>query len=266
MATTDPDALSAGQHHAADAHPAAATWTSLYRLGGGAALFTLVVSLGEILISFIPGTNSPSFETATAVEWFSLFQNNWFVGLRSLGLLNLIGTAAMAPMFFALCAAHEQTSKALGGFATVLFFIGIAVYIANNMAFPMLSLSSRYAAATDTQKLSLAAAGEAILNLGQSHSPSTFMGFLLTEVASLLMSLVMLRGARFSKATAYAGIAAWTLLILFEVGSAFVPAADKITMVVVIIGGLLMMVWCVLTARELFQLARLENKLQPQRS
>jgi hypothetical protein len=80
------------------------------------------------------------------------------------------------------------------------------------------------------------------------------------------MSVVMLRGTRFSKVTAYAGIGAYTLLILYEIGSSFVPAVDNILMVIVMAGGLLMLVWCFLIARRFFQLARLEGTPLPQPS
>jgi hypothetical protein len=119
----------------------------------------------------------------------------------------------------------------------------------------MLDLSSQYAAATsDVQRAMLAAAGQAMLSVGQSHTPGTFLGFFLSEVASMIISIVMLQGKVFSKVTAYLGILGFGLLLVFEVCSSFVPALFNVAMLFAMSGGLLSMVWYILIARRFFQL------------
>jgi hypothetical protein len=232
-------------------------WNSLYRLGGVSALLAILVALTDIGLTFLPtGAGEPG--TMTAVDWFDLFQVNWFMGLRNLGLLpNILTLVLLIPMFLALLAAHRHERQAYAALALILSLVGTAVYLANNAAFPMLALSTRYAAATtETQRTLIAAAGEAILARGEDFTPGAFTGFLLGEVALIVMAFAMLRGGIFSKATAYAGILGGLLLTIFTVWSTFIPAFYEAAMLVAMIGGLASVVWYILTARRLFQLSK----------
>ena len=236
-----------------DAETTDSNWKSLYKVGGAAALIAVLVGLIEIIITFLPGGGMSS-GTVTVIDWFTLFQNNWFLGLRNLGLLNIVLTALEIPIFFALYAVHWRANKAYAALAMIISFVGVAVFFATNRAFPMLELSGQYAVATtDAQRSMLAAAGQAMLSVGNSHTPGTFMGFLLSEFAGIVISIVMLRSKVFSKATAYAGILGFGLLLIFEVCSSFVPAFD-LAIIFAMGGGLLSMAWYILVARRLFQL------------
>lgn len=228
-------------------------WRSLYKIGGAAALLVVLTALFEIIITFLPGGYA-SAETVN--DWFALFQNNWFLGLRNLGLLNIIMTALGIPMFFALYAAHRNVYQQYAALAMIISFIGVAVFYATNRAFPMLDLSNQYASATtDAQRAVLSAAGQAMLSIGESHTPGTFIGFFLSEIAGILISFVMLRGKVFSKLNAYFGILGFSLLLIFEVCSSFVPTLSNVVLIFALSGGLLSMAWYILIARRLFQLA-----------
>jgi hypothetical protein len=229
-------------------------WKSLYRLGGVAALSTVLVGLVEIGITFLPGGTTPA---ETVFDWFKLFQNNSFMALRNLGLLNIFLTALGIPTFFALYGAHRRTSQTFAALAMSISIIGVAVFYATNRAFAMLELSNQYAlATTEAQKAMLATAGQALLSVGQSHTPGTFMAFFLSESAGVLMAVVMLRDKLFSKINAYAGIFGFTFLLIFEVITSFVPALRSVAMIFAMVGGILSMVWDILLARKLFQLAK----------
>ncbi|HEX6271263.1 MAG TPA: DUF4386 family protein [Anaerolineales bacterium] len=228
-------------------------WRSLYKIGGAAALLVVLTALFEIIITFLPGGYA-SAETVN--DWFALFQNNWFLGLRNLGLLNIIMTALGIPMFFALYAAHRNVYQQYAALAMIISFIGVAVFYATNRAFPMLDLSNQYASATtDAQRAVLSAAGQAMLSIGESHTPGTFIGFFLSEIAGILISFVMLRSKVFSKLNAYFGILGFSLLLIFEVCSSFVPTLSNVVLIFAMSGGLLSMAWYILIARRLFQLA-----------
>jgi hypothetical protein len=124
----------------------------------------------------------------------------------------------------------------------------------------MLSLSQQYAAAlTDAQRSQLEAAGQAMLAVGESHSPGTFLAFALTETAGLLISLAMLRSGTFGKSTAYAGILGFIALLGFDICSAFVPTLFDVAMLFAMVGGISSMIWYGLIARRLFQFARRDN-------
>ncbi len=229
-------------------------WKGLYKIGGFAALGTVLVGLVEIGITFLPGGNTAY---KTVFDWFTLFQNDWFMGLRNLGLLNLLFYALDIPIFFALYGAHRKTSQTLAALAMIVSFIGVAVFYATNRAFAMFELSNQFAlATTETQRSILTAAGQAMLSVGQSHTPGTFIGFFLSESASLLISVVMLRDKLFSKANATVGLLGFSLMLTFEVCASFVPSLQGVAMIFAMLGGILSLVWEILVAIKLFSLAQ----------
>jgi hypothetical protein len=91
---------------------------------------------------------------------------------------------------------------------------------------------------------------------GEDFTPGAFTGFLLAEAATFVMSLVMLRGGHFSKATAYAGALGGLFLTIFTVWATFIPFLFEVSMAVAMIGGLASIVWYILIARGLFQLGQ----------
>jgi hypothetical protein len=218
-------------------------WSSIYRIGAAAALATVVVGIAEIMITFLPGGARVPASEMGVVQWFALLQNNGFIGLRNLGLLNIFLVALAVPFNLALFGAHRRVNPAYAALALVVSLVSVAVFYATNRAFSMLALSNAYAAATtEAQRVALAAAGEAMLAVGQSHTPGTFLAFFFSELA---------------------GILAFAFLLLFEVCSSFIPALFDVALVFALCGGLLSMVWDILAARTLFDLARDPNRTIP---
>lgn len=230
-------------------------WSRIYQIGGAAAIGAVLVGVLEIVITFLPGGNVLH---ETVMSWFRLLQENGFMGLRDLGLLNIMLNLFAIPLFFALYAAHQQTRyQPYAALALITALLGIGVFYATNRAFPMLALSNQYAVtATDAQRAVIEAAGQAMLSVGQSHTPGTFLAFFLIEAAGVAMSAVMLRSAIFGKANAYAGMLGFGMLLTFEFFASFVSGLGTATMALAIFGGLLSMAWYILIARGLFQLAR----------
>jgi hypothetical protein len=230
-------------------------WNTILRLGGIAALLAVLFGILEIAITFLPGGNTSQ---ETIVEWFSLFQANPFMGLRNLGLLNILINSMAILTFFAFYAAHHRSAyKPYALLVMIIAYLGLGVFYATNRAFVMLDLSSQYALATsDAQRAALEAAGISMLNVGQSHSAGTFFGFFLLEIAGVLISLVMLRSGIFSKTAAVAGLLGFGLLLVFEVFSSFFIGLNTISILLAGLGGILSMIWYFLIARTFFQLAR----------
>jgi hypothetical protein len=185
-----------------------------WRVAGGiTALLSIALVPAEVVIGLLPGVEETVTHTVTVVDWFTLFQNHWFLGLRNLGLLNIVGAALLIPTILAIYSVLRRDSEAFAALAAVLFFVGIAVYLAGSRAFPMLSLSRQYASATtDAQRSLLAAAGQAMLAEGESRA-----GLLLIEFAFLITATVMLRSNVFSRATAGAGMLGSMLMIVLEI-------------------------------------------------
>lgn len=229
----------------------------MYRIGGIAALLTLAVAFSEIVITFLPGGSTPA---GTVFDWFTQLQDNWFMGLRNLGLLNIAMFVLGIPMYFAIYTVHRRANKPFAALAMIFSFIGVAVFFATNRAFSMLDLSGQYAqAATDAQRSTIAAAGQAMLSVGRSHSPGTFIAFFLGELAGILMSVVMLKGRIFSKATALIGMIGFSLLMIYEVCASFLPALSGVAMIFAMLGGILNVAWLILLGRRLLRLARKEG-------
>ncbi|MGD2146791.1 MAG: hypothetical protein PVH41_08870 [Anaerolineae bacterium] len=231
-----------------------AQWRRVFRLGGVAGLIAVVVVVAEMGITFLPG-GSTSAETV--VDWFELLQDNWFIGLRNLGLMNLIFTVLGIPVWLALYGAHCQGNRLSAALALIVSTIGLAVFLATNRALAMLDLSRQYAAATtDAQRMILESAGQAMLSVGESHVPGTFLGFFLSEVAGIMISVVMWRGRVFSRPTAAAGALGFGLLLIYDILASFVPGSQEVALIPAMVGGLLNVAWYTLTARRLLRLAR----------
>ena len=232
----------------------ASTQTRLYRLGGVMALLIVVTALLEIIITFLPGGYASA---DTVQDWFNLFQNNWFLGLRNLGLLNILMTTLGIPMFFALYSAHRETCQPYTTLALMFSLLGAAIFFATNRAFPMLDLSRQYAqAATEAERALLSAAGQAMLSVGESHTPGTFLAFFFSEVAGIMISLVMLRGRIFPVFNAIVGILGFGMLLVFDICTSFVPALSSVFLIFAMIGGLLSIAWYILISLRLFRLAK----------
>jgi len=227
---------------------------NIFIIGGTAALFTVLVALSETVITFLPGGSK---QVETVIDWFTQLQNNWFMGLRNLGLLNIIMFVLGIPVYFALYTVHRKVNKEFGALAMIVSFIGVAVFFATNRAFSMLELSGQYAqAVTDAQRSIFAAAGQAMLSVGRSHSLGTFIGFFLGEIAGILMSFVMLKGKIFGKATALIGIIGFALLMIFEVFKSFIPALNELSMVLAMGGAVLNVTWLILIGIGFFKFAQ----------
>lgn len=188
---------------------------------------------------------------------FQLFQNNWLLGLRYLGFINIISQTIGILLFFALYAAHRRIFKPYATLALIIYLIGVAVYISNNAAIPMLALSAKYTAATtDAQRMLLAAAGEAILARGEDFTLGSFYGLFITGIAGIIFSIILLKGRIFSKTTAYLGILGFLLLLIYTTWATFIPLSYDTAIIFGGVGGIFTTLWYIFIARKLFQIGR----------
>ncbi len=217
-------------------------WKSLYKVGGVAALIMLpIIPLQSfIFIAYPP--------PATVIDFFILFQKNWFVGLLDRDLLLIVDNVLLILIYLALYAALVQANKFLMTIGLAFSLIGIAAYFPSNTAFEMLSLSHQYAAATtEAQRATLLAAGQAMLAIYSGTAFNVY--YVLNAIALLIFSAVMLRSSVFSKTTAYLGLAAGILMIIPS-------TAGMIGIYFSLLSLIPWFVWLILFARRLFQLAR----------
>lgn len=228
-------------------------WKSIYIVGGIAAILSLVAVVLDIFIGSATGGNLTELPQ-TAVERFAQFQQNAWLGLYNLDLLNTVNQLISIPVYFALYAALRKTNKPYALLALIIFLLGTAIFVSNNTALPMLELSRKYALADETQKTLLAAAGEAMLVRGEHGSLGVFFSFLLPTLSALVFSLVMLKGKVFSKASAYIGILGNVLMLIYVVLVTFAPTVKNMAMTIAMPGGLLLLAWMVMLTLRLFRL------------
>lgn len=233
-------------------------WNMLYKIGGTAALVAGLVFRRNIaaeisLFSLIP-------MPTTASDWFMLLQNHRLLGLAYLNVFDLLDYALVGLMFLALGAVLWQTNRSVAAIATVSALAGMAVCFSSNTAFSVLALSEQYAAATtDAQRLALLAAGQALLAFSETGvSTGIYISMFLLAIASLIVSFVMLRSDLFNRATAYVGLLASTLDLLYCITFPFLLATYRTSLALATIplAGLLWMIWHILVGLRLFQMGR----------
>ena len=113
----------------------------IYILGGIAAVIALCGILLDVVIGNVTGGDLSALPQ-TAIERFTEFRENTFLGLYHLDLLNIIVQITLIPAFFALYVAHRNVNNAFSSLALIIFLFGSAIMVANNVALPMLELSN----------------------------------------------------------------------------------------------------------------------------
>jgi hypothetical protein len=233
-------------------------WKSIYILGGISTIVVLSGSLLDIFIGSSTGGNLSALPQ-TAIERFAQFKNNQWLGLYNLDLLNIINQIILIPAYLALFIAQRKTN-AYAALSLILFLIGTTVFVSNNTALPMLDLSNKYNTSTiESQRALLAAAGESMLARGAHGSAGVFLGFLLPNIAGVIMSIAMLKGRVFGKINSVLGIAGSILIMGYIVLVTFVPEVKNMATLFAMPGGLLLMAWMVLFTIKLLKLG-LHNK------
>lgn len=228
-------------------------WTGLYFAGGAAALLAVLVTLTDMLISFGGGDNVPGMPVT---EWFALYADNALIGMRNLGLFNIIVNSLSALLFLALLAAHRRTQPAAAALAAIVMVVGACVYAANNQALPMLALSEQYAAAGEAQRELIAAAGTALLAQGEDFTPGAYPGFFFCLAGHLLMAAALLRGGIFRRWIALTGLFSAAAMLVFTTFTTFHVAPVETMMPLALAGGLGSWAWNIAAALRLFHLAR----------
>ncbi len=230
-------------------------YTNIYRAGAAAALLIVLAGLVDIFIMFLPvaGTGTGTAPgMRTVVDWLTLLQSQWFVTLRDMGLLNMVTISCSVVVYFALVGLHRRSNPQAAALALILACLGAAIYIANNTALPMLTLSRQYAAASnEAQRALWAAAGQALL-AREDLTAGAFPGFFFVEAAGLLMGVLILHNRSMRGWEAWVGILGTACLLFFNICAAFIPALyNSVMLILGAGGGLLNLAWYALLARRL---------------
>lgn len=155
-------------------------------------------------------------------------------------------------MLLALSAALRRFNPSLTLLAISLGFLGIAAYLAFNTAFSILSLSEQYAAANcKSQRAALLAAGQAMLalnrfsNSGAHPGSGGYLSLFLIAASGLIFSGTLLQRNEFSKPTAYIGILANALDLMYCIAFPFVPGfgSERLAVFFIPAAGFFFVVW-----------------------
>lgn len=229
----------------------------LCRIGGIAAMLLLVYSLAMMVqMVFLGG------QPASAAQAFDLLQHHRAVGLLRLDLPTVVALPLYYLLFLGLFVALRKSDRANALLSTALAFAGVTLVLATPAALSMVQLSDKFAAATsDAVRNQLLAAGEAIMAADIWHSTGAILGGVLLQCGAVLISVVMLRGAVFSKVTAWLGIVMHGLDLAHILGGLFVPVSG---MILLAIAGPLYPIWFLLVGLRLLRLASSNDREQLQ--
>jgi hypothetical protein len=229
-------------------------WKYFYRVGAISVFAAMFVMLTEMFITVLPdGTVTEN----TITFLLEMYQRNWFMAMRYMGLMNIFATSLMIPVFFALYGIHRKTSGVFAAFALIISLLSYVIFMADNVSFPILHLSQKYSPSnTESEKMIIIAAVEALFAKGASHTPGTFPGFFIGEIGSILFCIVMIIGNVFKKITGIIGLVAFTFLLIFEIMSSFINRFSNIAMIFVMIGGISALTWYVLIGLELIKASK----------
>lgn len=232
----------------------------IYKIGAFATIFVLAGILLDIVIGTITGGDITSLPK-TAIERFNQLDQNPLMGLYNMDFLNAIIQLVFIPAYFALFAAHKNTSvKWEAKLAFIIFLAGTTLLVTGNTSLTMLDLSNRFASAdSESQKMLYAAAGEAMLARGAHGSLSVLIGFLLPNIAGILMSFVMIKGGIFGKKASYAGLIGSFLMVIYLLLVTFAPGVDSMATVFAMPGGILLIIWIISFMISLFRLGKINT-------
>lgn len=228
---------------------------NLFLTGAITAVIVILLTILDIFIGSATGGDLTAIPL-TSVDKFMQLQEFKFSGLYNLDLLNLTVSVIFIPVFVSLYLSLRNDNEPLALLSLIIFTIGTTVFITNNAALAMLDLSQKYqSAATPDESTLIAAAGEALLAKGTHGSLGVFPGFVMITVSELLISLVMLKGAVFSKTTAWFGISGTALLIVYLILVTFIPSSQEKAILLAAPGGILSLIWMILFTKRLFKLS-----------
>ncbi len=224
-------------------------WHVLYQINGVVMLIFLAYSLITILVM-----GSLGMPPGSATDVFAMLQANKFSGLLRLDVLTVFVMPLYYLLFLGFYAALQKTGAVYATIAGLLGCAGLTLFLATPSVFSWLVLSDKFAVATsESQKILLLAAGEAILASDLWHGSGALVGGLLMQTSTLILSMVMLRSQAFEKVTAWVGVVTHSLDLLHILVGFFLPAGGVALMMV---AGPLYLLWFPLLARDFFRLAK----------
>lgn len=223
------------------------------RLGSVTALVLLLYVLATMAVVFGLGG-----QPASAREIFDLLNTNQLVGMLRLDALTTLVMPLYYLLLLSLYFALRKDQPVAVTLSLLLGCVGLTLFLSAPSFLSWLTLSDKFAATTDAaQKSLLLAAGESVLATDLWHGSGAFVGGLLVQIATLLLSLAMLRSSLFRKSTAWVGVVTHSLDLAHILVLPLLPALGAVLMST---GGTLYLLWFPLLAGDFFRQGRRSEK------
>ena len=178
---------------------------TLYRAGIIATIF--MVTMIPVQIAFFLIWPHPT----NILDWFTLFNNNWIIGLISYDFLYMLSMIASIFLYIALFFALFEKQKSLSLFALIIGLVGLSIYFPSNTSIEMLSISRQYFnASTEYDKGLFIASGQTLHSIWKGTSYSVY--YILNGFALILFFLAMVKDNKFRKSTSYIGLTSGFLM------------------------------------------------------
>jgi hypothetical protein len=217
-------------------------WKDLYKIGGISSI-VIAVSILFAIVAFFIWPYKGAFSSMESI--FVTLQTDRLGGLISLDISMLLIAPVNILMFLAIYAALKRSNESVALIALVLALMAVVLVIVCRPLVELVSLSDRYAAATNVaEKMRYLAAGE-VLRV-QLDGTAWIMQTVFFMLAGLMNSLLMLHTRLFSKATAWLGIINSVVGLGF-----FLPTIGILLLFLNTIGTI---PWCILLARDFFRI------------
>jgi hypothetical protein len=196
---------------------------------------------------------------SNVTEWFILCRSNPVVGLFYLGLADVVIMILWIPMVLALYILLIKNNGTWMTISMIFIIVGVAVYIATNTAFSLLSLSKQFEAATsEAERSIILAAGQSFIALTEGTA-ARYLGMPLVWLSGMIISGIMLKGNQFRRATAWVGIFGLGLLIVSVPFAGYTTTGSSTIPVIAIIfvtytgGGILSLIWYIMVGIRLLK-------------
>ena len=159
----------------------------------------------------------------------------------------MVDNVLLVVIALAIYVALRRASPSVTTMAAGLWLLAIVMIIAANPAVEMLALSDKYAAATtEAQRSSALAAGQALL--AGWEGTAFQVGYIVGQLAGIVVGIVMLRGNLFGRAVPA------TLIIGNVLGFGYY--LPTVGLAVSAFSGVVLWVWYILITRSFLRLGR----------
>src|ERR1035438_7378178 len=208
--------------------------------------------LSIILFAIIPFQAAVYFISpppTTAIQYFTLFQKNLFLGFLDLDLSLTVDNLLFILVYIGLYLLLKKTNIVLVTIGLVFAIVSVTLYVNSREAlFSMLTLSNQYSVATsETERASITTIGQTMLTIynGTCFNVSYFLG----GINMILFSIAMLKSNIFTKATGWLGLITGILMLV-------PPTAGKFGIFLSFLSIIPLMPWLIIISIRFFKLGK----------